>query len=106
MIKQLEQSLDITIPKDEIGYITMHLLGAKLRIDHNYLIEDSNLGIAYNEKKLIQFVSEQYGEDLMNNNGLLNDLVAHLKPVIYRLKQQMNIKNPIINNILKNYRDL
>jgi len=106
MIKQLEQSLDITIPKDEIGYITMHLLGAKLRIDHNYLIEDSNLGIAYNAKKLIQFVSEQYGEDLMNNYGLLNDLVAHLKPAIYRLKQQMNIKNPMINDILKNYRDL
>lgn len=106
MIRQLEKSLDITIPNDEIGYITMHLLGAKLRIDHNYIIEDSNIGIAYNAKKLIQFISEQYEEDLMSNNSLLNDLVAHLKPAIYRLKQQMNIKNPLIDEIKTNYQDL
>lgn len=106
LIHRLENSLKITIPIDEIGYITMHLLGAKLRIDHNYLIEDDQLKIAYRAKKLIHFVSEMYEEDLMENYGLLNDLVAHLKPAIYRIKQQMKIKNPMIDEIKGNYEEL
>src|SRR5699024_12871995 len=37
---------------------------------------------------------------------LLKDLVAHLQPAIYRLKQQMSIKNPMVDQIKRDYPDL
>ncbi|PAV31278.1 transcriptional antiterminator [Virgibacillus profundi] len=106
MIKDLEVSLSMDIPDDEIGYITMHLMGAKLRINQHYLMEDSSLDIAYKARELIQYVSTQLDTDLSDDAPLLNDLVAHLKPTIYRLKQDMNIKNPLIEEITRDYSDL
>src|SRR5690625_1596139 len=52
MTKSLEKALQMEIPVDEIGYITMHLLGAKLKINHEYLTKEANVGIAYNAKQL------------------------------------------------------
>ncbi len=106
MIQELRGSLSMDIPDDEIGYITMHLLGAKLRIDNNYLIEDSSINIAYKAKALINYVSMHLNMDLTDDKQLLNDLVAHLKPTIYRLKQGMNIKNPLLEDILRDYNNL
>lgn len=106
LTKELEDVLEMVIPDDEIGYITMHLMGAKSRIDHHYLLEDSNLSIAYQAKALIQYVNQTLSIDLPDQGQLLNDLVAHLKPVMYRLKQNMRIKNPLISQIMKDYHEL
>ncbi|WP_226037258.1 BglG family transcription antiterminator [Aquibacillus saliphilus] len=106
MIKDLEKAFQMKIPDDEIGYITMHLMGAKIRYDHDYLLEESSLDIAYKAKELISFISNQFDEELTNNSRLLSDLVAHLKPTIYRLKKQMNIKNPLLKEIKEDYQDL
>ncbi|WP_404455458.1 BglG family transcription antiterminator [Oceanobacillus kapialis] len=106
MLLDLESSLQMEIPEDEIGYITMHLLGAKLRADQNYLIEDTSMDIAYKAKALIDHVGEQLNVNLAENAVMLNDLVAHLKPTMYRLEQEMNIKNPLLKEIMDDYRDL
>ncbi|MGP4063955.1 BglG family transcription antiterminator [Oceanobacillus sp. M65] len=106
MLLDLEVSLDMDIPEDEIGYITMHLLGAKLRADQNYLIEDTSMDVAFKAKALIDHVGNQLNVDLAENAVMLNDLVAHLKPTMYRLQQEMNIKNPLLKEIMNDYRDL
>ncbi|NAO99177.1 PRD domain-containing protein [Halomonas sp. MG34] len=106
MLLDLEVSLDMEIPEDEIGYITMHLLGAKLRADQNYLIEDTSMDVAFKAKALIDHVGNQLNVDLAENAVMLNDLVAHLKPTMYRLQQEMNIKNPLLKEIMNDYRDL
>nr|WP_209462544.1 BglG family transcription antiterminator [Virgibacillus natechei] len=106
LIQDLEMAFDMEIPEDEIGYITMHLLGAKLRSDHHFMLEDSSMDVAYQAKALIQYISTQLDTDLTDNTALLNDLVTHLKPTIYRLKQGMNIKNPMIDEITRDYADL
>ncbi|WP_026907098.1 BglG family transcription antiterminator [Paucisalibacillus globulus] len=106
MLQKLEIKLNTSIPEDEIGYITMHLMGAKVRVDQDYLIEESSIDIAFQAKSLIQFVSTGVSVDLASKSGLLHDLVAHLKPAIYRLQQNMRIVNPLIKNIKKDYNDL
>jgi len=106
MTKNLEKALQMEIPVDEIGYITMHLMGAKLKINHEYLIKESNINIAYDAQKLINFVSQTLNIDLSNNERLLNDLVAHLQPTMYRLQQKMTIKNPLIDEIMRDYQEL
>ncbi|MRH44286.1 PRD domain-containing protein [Aquibacillus halophilus] len=106
MIFDLEKAFGMIIPEDEIGYITMHLMGAKLRNDNEYLLEESSIDIAYKARELISYVGEQLGKNLTDNSGLLSDLVAHLKPTIYRLKQGMNIKNPLLREIKEDYQQL
>ncbi|RDW22179.1 transcriptional antiterminator [Oceanobacillus arenosus] len=106
MIDNLKEELQLDIPTDEIGYITMHLMGAKVRVDQNYLIEESSIDIAFQAKDLIQYVSTNVNIDLTKNATLLHDLVAHLKPTIYRLQQRMQIKNPMIKDIKDDYYDL
>ncbi|WP_228409502.1 BglG family transcription antiterminator [Radiobacillus deserti] len=106
LIKDLEKSLHMHIPEDEIGYITMHLMGAKIRYNDDYVLEESSLDVAYRAKELIQYVGEQLEEDLNHHTRLFNDLVAHLKPTIYRLQQNMTIKNPLLEEIEQDYHSL
>ncbi|TFJ93075.1 PRD domain-containing protein [Lentibacillus salicampi] len=106
LIHDLEKDLDMTIPNDEIGYITMHLMGAKLRVDQHYVIEDSSFDVAYQAKEIIEHVSNRLGKDLTYNITLLNDLVAHLKPSIYRLKKGLTISNPMLAEITRDYNAL
>ncbi|MBP2076139.1 BglG family transcription antiterminator [Oceanobacillus polygoni] len=106
MIRDLESPLGMDIPDDEIGYITMHLMGAKLRFDSNYIHMYPDEDIVFLANQLIRSVSSHINVPLMNNKQLLNDLVAHLKPSIYRLKQGMTIKNPMIQEIKQDYDEL
>ena len=106
LIHSLEKLFDMDIPNDEIGYITMHLRGAKLRYDTNFTVEESSIDLAIKAKELIQMVSEQVQTDLSDNGKLLKGLIAHLKPAIFRLKQGMNIKNPLLHEIERDFPEL
>lgn len=104
LMNALEAHFMIDIPDDEIGYITMHLLGAKLQTSRNNLMEDTSLDVAVQANELIRNVSIQLNKDL-SDNKLLHDLTIHLKPAIYRLKQGMTIRNPMLKAIKKDYLD-
>lgn len=106
IIKQLETVFQVDIPTAEIGYITMHLHGAKLRHDKEYLIEDSSFQIAIKTKHLIQYVGERLHQDLTSNRSLFEGLVVHLKPALYRIKQNMGISNPLLHKIKGDYPEL
>ncbi|WML42033.1 BglG family transcription antiterminator [Neobacillus sp. OS1-2] len=106
IVTGLEQVFTITIPKAEVAYITMHLKGAKVRHDNEYLNEETGLEIAVKTKKLIERVSELTGIDLSANRSLFEGLVTHLKPAIYRMKQKMGISNPLLDKIKRDYTDL
>ncbi|NRD76554.1 BglG family transcription antiterminator [Bacillus sp. BRMEA1] len=106
MVAELEQIFQITIPEAEIAYITMHLKGAKLRHDNEYLIEDSSLQVAIKTKNLIVYIGKQAGIDLNGNRSLFEGLILHLKPALYRIKQRMGISNPLLDKIKRDYAEL
>ncbi|UOQ92546.1 BglG family transcription antiterminator [Halobacillus shinanisalinarum] len=106
LIEKLEETFHIEIPEAETGYVTMHLMGAKVRYDTDVIIEDSSLSIAFKAKQLIEFVSKALNHDLQESNQLLNDLVVHLKPSVYRIQQQMDIQNPLTEQIEQDYPEL
>lgn len=104
--EQLGQVFNITIPQEEIAYITMHLKGAKIRYDNENFIENSSLQVAVKTKNLIEQVGKLIGLDLSGNRSLFEGLVVHLKPAIYRMKQKMGISNPLSDKIKNDYADL
>lgn len=106
IVAQLEQVFQIDIPEAEVAYITMHLKGAKLRHDNEFLIEDSSLQIAIKSRNLMDMVGKRAGLDLTANRSLFEGLVVHLKPAIYRIKQKMGISNPLLDKIKRDYAEL
>ncbi|WP_342707799.1 BglG family transcription antiterminator [Anaerobacillus alkalilacustris] len=106
IIEKLQKVYEIDIPEAETGYITMHLRGAKLRHDKEFLLEDTSFNIAIKAKSLIDYVEKYLDMDLSNNHSLFQGLVAHLRPALYRIKQHMGISNPLLEKIKSDYSDL
>ncbi|MEK3978963.1 PRD domain-containing protein [Psychrobacillus sp. FSL K6-2836] len=106
IINMLMDRFEVDIPEAEVGYITMHLQGAKLRQQEGVLVEASNLELYRQAKRLIREMEKQTGFHLSDNESLLEGLVTHLKPAIYRIEQNMGIVNPLLEEIQTNYADL
>ncbi len=104
---QIEQEFNIKVPIDEIGYITMHLRGSKLRLEtknHNFSLDDVELMNI--SKKLIELATDEFGFDFSIDKKLLNDLVNHLAPSLCRIKMGMDIRNPLLEQIKTEYKDI
>jgi mannitol operon transcriptional antiterminator len=106
MTEKLKAVFQMDIPEAEIGYITMHLQGAKLRQDKEYILEESSFQVALKAKSLIQFIGEKLSIELLDNQSLFQGLVVHLKPAMYRIHQKMGITNPLLERIQEDYSDL
>ncbi|KHE70765.1 BglG family transcription antiterminator, partial [Halobacillus sp. BBL2006] len=106
LIEKLENQFDLKIPEAETGYITMHLMGAKVRYNEDFILEDSSLSVAFKAKQLIEYVSKAIQRNLHQSPQLLNDLVVHLKPSLYRIQQDMDISNPLMDQIEEDYPEL
>ncbi|WP_058484943.1 BglG family transcription antiterminator [Defluviitalea phaphyphila] len=93
------------IPSDEIKYLTMHIKGAKRReVSNNSpisIIEDYHL--IKLAKKMIYIAQVETGAYLEDNQKLLVGLVRHLGPAINRIKLNLDIVNPLLEDIKSSY---
>ena len=105
---KLEDSFGIKIPEEEMGYITMHLLGAKLRTSNgaNEFFALENLELARMAREILALAGKQLGEELADDIIALEGLILHLKPAISRLKLGMDIRNPLLEKLKQDYREL
>ncbi|MBP2241017.1 mannitol operon transcriptional antiterminator [Cytobacillus eiseniae] len=106
IIDKLKERFQVAIPDAEIGYITMHLQGAKLRKQEGILHEATHLDLYMQTSRFVQLMEEATGFRLTNNRSLIEGLMIHLKPAIYRLEQNMGIINPLLDEIKENYMEL
>lgn len=103
---RLKSDFGISFPPDEIGYVAMHLRGAKLRFSETGVLEDPNAELTAIATHLIHLCEEQLGVPLSGDRSLLQDLIAHLEPAIHRMKRNMKIRNPLLGKIQEDYPDL
>ncbi len=103
--KMLEEYFKIQVPLDEIGYITVHLLGSNVTKTRIY--ENENwIDYQLLTERIIKSVSSKINQDLSNDRQLFEGLLDHLRPTIYRLKHGLKLKNPILDEIKINYKEL
>ncbi|SNX53018.1 BglG family transcription antiterminator [Thermoanaerobacterium sp. RBIITD] len=100
LARYLEEELDIAIPDDEIGYITIHLQGARYRANTDEINDDFINEIAY---EMIKIAEDVFKTDLEYDSILKSGLKTHLRPTIFRLKMGLAIRNPLINDIKERY---
>jgi mannitol operon transcriptional antiterminator len=105
IIDKLRKALDLEVPEAEIGYIAMHLKGAKLREGIGWELEEENVLLAARTKRLIDYVSEQTRVDLHRDPSLFRGLITHLQPAIYRIQKELRIDNPLLEDIKRDYGD-
>lgn len=101
--QNVEENFGLDFPSSEIGYITLHLLGAKqsgLNQDEEMQATDS---LRDTLKVFIKHISGFMGEDLTSDPLLLKGLIIHLKPAIYRMQYQMRNENPLKKEIQDRY---
>ncbi|KMK78042.1 BglG family transcription antiterminator [Alkalihalobacillus pseudalcaliphilus] len=101
----LEEQLQIEIPEEEIGYITMHLRGVKWMGQKEEVLEGSDLQLAVKVKQLIQAVAKSLQVSLQEE-ALYQGLLSHMKPAIYRIRNKMKIHNPLLDRIKDDYDEL
>ncbi len=106
LAESLERAFGIDIPNEEVGYMTMHLMGAKWRSRQGAMMEEPSLAVGMKAQQLIRFVSDKLGVDLSTDRTLYEDLVVHLKPALYRLEHGMGVANPLLDQIKQDYAEL
>jgi len=100
--QKLERHFSIKIPIDEIGYITVHLLGGKVTATNTW-VKENWVKLQVVTAKIIESVQSKMGVDFSADNELYKGLMEHLGPTIYRLKHDLPLKNPILDEVKENY---
>lgn len=106
---ELEAEFEVDIPKLEIGYICLHIKGAKhekIQLPHGEKIELAGRELQLFVNDLIDAYDPQQAYLLKQDDDFMQGLLAHLQPTIVRLVHGMNIQNPVLEDIKENYGDI
>ncbi len=100
---RLEKEFQIEVPYDEIGYITIHLLGSTVYVTNPSSNEEwATLHILTG--KILDEVSKSLQQEfLIQDEQLFHGLLEHLRPAIYRVKNDLKLKNPVLEEIKNRY---
>lgn len=98
IMRRVEANLDIQFPKEEIGYLTLHLMAKS-----NQTSKRKNKKVHHSLIQMIQELSLDIGINLMDDYQLYNGLLEHIKPMLVRLDKNISLKNPLREDIKKNY---
>lgn len=103
ILQRLERLLQMKIPHDEVGYITMHLRGAKVRNAYGETHLSDNVELMAKVGQLIAVCEEKLQVDFTNDLSLFQGLLTHMEPALYRILQDMQIRNPLLEQLKKDY---
>ncbi len=110
LVKQLEERFKMSFPMDEIGYITIHILGSSITKNINKDIDTLDLenfaAALLIANSLVLEVSKLSNIDFLDDNLLLEGLIQHVRPAIHRFNHNIKCSNPYTNEIKNNYKDL
>lgn len=106
IIERLNHIFELDIPAAEIGYIAMHLRGAKLRISQEDALWSDNVELMTKIQKFIQLCEARLNIPLREDPSLLHGLVTHMEPALFRMQRGMKIRNPLLDQIRKDYSEL
>lgn len=104
--KELSKNFNLSVPKTEVVWLTMHFLGANpMKFLENDIFDSAN-----ERNKLINCTRrmvEQFEKETLikfnNHEEIINGLFVHLMPTVNRMKYNIFIKNSLKEDIKKYY---
>ncbi|MDD2591580.1 MAG: BglG family transcription antiterminator [Erysipelotrichaceae bacterium] len=106
LFNELSDKLGIVFPVDELCYLTLKVFLAGYVATTNSEDEDNYAEIQIIVCTLIDKVANHLNVEVNYDKPLYNNLVYHIKPAIYRIKNNIYQSNPLINEIKENYKDI
>ncbi|MCY6369883.1 BglG family transcription antiterminator [Clostridium ganghwense] len=108
VIEKISEEFGMKFPESEVGYISLHMLGARIQEDipikdYDALLESQNENYMKIAEEIIRLVSEILRVDLSNDKLLFTGLVLHLRPTMARLKYGLKLRNPMLERIKREY---
>ncbi|WP_231687066.1 BglG family transcription antiterminator [Bacillus sp. JCM 19034] len=98
---ELEKQFSIHLKYQDIAFLTVILRSSKVQaadsIDYDTVLLGKNI------KKVIADVSSRLQVHLTDDFSLYQGLLAHMGPSIYRLKQKLDLFNPLTAEIKRKY---
>ena len=104
-LESLEYLFSIKYDENEKLQLVDHILGF-VSYTYNTSIYENWLEIALLIKKLIHNVNLHLENDISQDQELAEGLLNHLKPTVYRLKNNLSIKKEIYTEIIEEYPDI
>lgn len=105
----LEEAFDIEIPEMEISYICLHIKGAK----HEHIYWEGKKKVELDNKELKSLLNDMIYEFdpqkaylLRRDEEFIQGILAHLQPTLIRLSYGLEIQNPILEGIQRDYSDV
>ncbi|XKE80169.1 BglG family transcription antiterminator [Oceanobacillus kapialis] len=107
IVSSVEDKFNVTFPNEETAYIAIHLLGTKMITHINgeskvmkHVIEEDIMQIV---TKILEKIEKELTLGVKDDPELVMALSLHLKPAVNRYKYGMNIRNPMLADIKRNY---
>ncbi|MFG6115805.1 BglG family transcription antiterminator [Halobacillus sp. MO56] len=99
--RELKENLSIPITTSDVHFLTIILRGSKVHATDVLYYDSVLLGKLI--KNVIKDVSSMLHVDLSDDFSLFQGLLAHMEPSIFRLKQQLELFNPLTEEIKRKY---
>lgn len=101
----LEKEFTIVIPEVETAYVCLHIKGAKKQqISYSNDEEDQNQSFLM---EMVDAMIDAYDSSIAylmkQDEDFIQGLIAHLKPTLVRLTNDMKIANPLLEQIKTDY---
>ena len=103
---RLAETTKIVLPENEIGYLSMHLEGAKYDVSNLPFSQEEENGVAGLPKiidHMLEMMSERYHFDVSQDTEIKKGLLLHLRPAISRMRNRLSISNPCLAEIKQRY---
>ncbi|GAA0179125.1 BglG family transcription antiterminator [Clostridium sediminicola] len=106
MCRTLNGKFQVEFENYDIAYIAEYILGGSHSKENN----DDNINkLIYQQllaRNLIDKVDKSISLNLTKDKQLYKSLLIHLEPMVYRIKYDIEIDNPILSNVKSNYMSL
>lgn len=108
IVHELNQKLNVDLPVSEKKFLALYLLCSGIQTGYNLenienYITDINDELKQNTKDLVSKISQITHVDLLHDQFLYYGLLLHIKPMLYRLKYQIHVKNTLQTEIKSKY---
>lgn len=99
-VQMIEQRFNISIPESEVGFITLHIHGARDERGISQTLKNTSL-----IKEMVTKVENEFEEKISNESLNYARLVNHLRFALERIEKKTSDPNPLLGNIKDNFAD-
>ncbi|TVO35706.1 BglG family transcription antiterminator [Vibrio algivorus] len=104
MVEKIEEYITFSLPDEEVWFIYQYIISSGVLVSENHNGNSLHTELFSDEARditseLVTSFSQLINIDLSDDSQLYDGLVVHIRPLINRLHYQINIRNPLLDDI-------